>query len=174
MPWGGSLQVCRLSDDEVDDPHDAGRAVDDHRSDPRDVEVDPCRVAVIRPKLRSLGHLSDDEEFPAPAEVKSHAGSMPKRLRIAPAAVTARLGKLSISLCGCARQAKRKVASSCFRQFQGAGMDAILRLILDLNRLSKHDMDKKARGFKLQPNLKFGLFILQHPFFGFQVGNDFF
>ena len=151
MPWGGNLQICRLSDVEVDDPHDVGRALDD--SEPRDVEVGQCRASVIPPKSRCASQLSDDEEPPVPAEAKSHTPPIPKPLRMAPAAIRARLGKLSISLCGCARQAKRKMVSSCFRQFHGAGMDEILRLALDLYKLSKNDMDKKVRGFKLQSNL---------------------
>lgn len=135
MPWRGNLQICKLSDEE-------GDPLDD----------DEPRAAAIPRKPRSVGRLSDDEG--PPGEVasfpKSHVPPVSQPLRIAPAAIRARLGKLSISLCGCARQAKRKGVSSCFRQFQGAGMDGILRLVLDLGRLSKHDMDKKVRGSKSQ------------------------
>jgi hypothetical protein len=110
------------------------------------------------PCNRQIAVLSDDECIAEDGNVGSNLrGECRPQLKrsnsksngLAPSAVRARLGKLSNALCGCARQARRSSAKSCFKQFGSEGMESVFQLVLKLQKLSKHDADCQADVAKL-------------------------
>ena len=111
-------------------------------------------------QITCLSDDSDhDESQPVlPAESPPETAQPSKRRSLtsprAPslAEIRGKLGKLTNSLCGCARSAKRTSARSCFKQFHGGGVEALFQLVWQLKKLDKFDMDCKA-GFEVSSNV---------------------
>ena len=55
-----------------------------------------------------------------------------------------KLGKLTNASCACARASRAVTKQSCFKQFQGGGMDGVFQLVWRLRSLDKQDMDNEA------------------------------
>ncbi len=100
------------------------------------------------PVESDVSKLSDDEPGqlvhaePVDEAKPAKKSSGPRPVSIAE--VRGKLGRLVRTLCACARQGKATTKHSCFAQFQGSGLDALLQLRCKLLRLEKQDMDNEV------------------------------